>query len=182
MLELVIKEQEVFNSEDNTFTTNGWSGTLQLEHSLVSMSKWEAIFEKPFLSKGEKTREETLAYVGCMILTPGVNPNVVNHFSNYDLKLVDEYIVSKQSATTFGDLPERNKSSGEKITSELVYYWMVAFNIPFECESWHLNRLFSLIRILNLKQEKPKNMSRAEIARRNADLNAQRKAALGTTG
>lgn len=182
MLELVIKEQEVFNAEDNTFSTTGWSGTIQLEHSLLSVSKWESNFEKPFLAKGEKTRDETLAYVGCMILTPGVDPSIVNQFSNYELKTVDEYIVSKQSATTFGDLPQRNKSSGETITSELIYYWMVAFNIPFECERWHLNRLFSLIRILNLKQEKPQKMSRNEIARRNAELNAQRKEALGTSG
>ena len=182
MLELVIKEQEVFNAEDNTFSTTGWSGTLQLEHSLVSMSKWEAIFEKPFLAAGEKTREETLVYVGCMILTPGIDPNVANEFSNRDLRAVDEYIVSKQSATTFGDLPKRNKSSGETITSELVYYWMVAFNIPFECQTWHLNRLFSLIRILNLKQDKPQKMSRAEIARRNSELNEKRKAQLGTSG
>lgn len=182
MLELVIKEQEVFNSETNTFTATGWSGTLQLEHSLLSMSKWEAIFEKPFLAAGEKTREQTLAYVGCMILTPGIDPSIVDKFSNSDLRTVDEYIVSKQSATTFGDLPKRNKSSGETITSELVYYWMVAFNIPFECQTWHLNRLFSLIRILNLKQEKPTKMSRAELSRRNAELNEQRKAALGTSG
>ena len=110
-----------------------------------------------------------------MILTPGIDPSIVDKFSNSDLRIVDEYIVSKQSATTFGDLPQRNKSSGETITSELVYYWMVAFNIPFECERWHMNRLFSLIRILNLKQDKPQKMSRNEIARRNAELNAQRR-------
>lgn len=182
MLELVIKEQEVFNSETNTFSTIGETVTLQLEHSLVSMSKWEAIFEKPFLAAGERSREEVLTYIGCMILTPGIDPSVVNTFSNDELRRIDEYIVSKQSATTFGDLPKRNKSSGETITSELVYYWMVAFNIPFECQTWHLNRLFSLIRILNLKQEKPQKMSRAEIARRNSELNEKRKAALGTSG
>ena len=181
MLTISLINQDFFDAETSEFIEYP-DMEIQLEHSLISMSKWESLFEKPFLAPGQRSRDEVLSYIGCMILTPGIDSSVVNRLGNNELSLIDAYISSKQSATTFGDLPARNKSSGETITSELIYYWMVAFNIPFECQTWHLNRLFSLIRILNLKQEKPKKMSRAEISARNAELNAKRRAALGTSG
>lgn len=181
MLKISLIDQEFFDSSTMEFVQYP-DVELELEHSLLSMSKWEAIFEKPFLSGKERNREEALTYVSCMILTPGIDHSIVERFTQVELAMVNQYVTSKQSATTFGDLPSRNKSSGETITSELVYYWMVAFNIPFECQSWHINRLFSLIRICNLKQEKPKKMTKAEISARNAELNAQRRKELGTSG
>lgn len=180
MLKLIIDSEEFFNEETQRFITNGQI-VLELEHSLASVSKWESIHQVPFLSGGKKTTEQTLDYVKAMILTPEFSPEVFSRFSEQNFEQVNNYIESKQSATTFGELPQR-KGHSEPITSELIYYWMITFNIPFECEQWHLNRLFSLIRICNLKNSKPKKMSRGELNRRNSALNAQRKAALGTTG
>jgi hypothetical protein len=116
-----------------------------------------------------------------MIITADYPPEVLSRFSQDNFLKINEYIDSKQSATTFGEMPKYT-GRRETITSELIYYWMVAFNIPFECEMWHLNRLFSLIRICNVKQSKPKKMSRSELAQRNRDLNAQRRARLGSSG
>ena len=180
MLRIQIEGEEFFDEVDNTFSTVG-DIVLDLEHSLISLSKWEAEFQKPFLGPGEKTTEEILEYVHAMIMTPDVPGNIMKRFNADHLTKVNEYIESSQSATTFGQMP-RTPGRSEIITSELIYYWMVAFNIPFECEQWHLNRLFALIRICNVKQSKPKKMSRNEIAARNRELNAQRKAQLGTTG
>jgi hypothetical protein len=180
MLTIVIPGEEVYDELSETFSTIG-DVTLNLEHSLLSLSKWESKFEKPFLSTKDKTAEETLFYIRCMILTPNFTEETFNSFSKDNFESINDYINSKESATTFGTMPE-TKGKGETITSELIYYWMVAFNIPFDYETWHLNRLFSLIRICNIKQSKPKKMNRNELAQRNAQLNAQRKAALGTNG
>jgi hypothetical protein len=180
MLELTVGGEEFFNEETNEFYTSG-AKKLQLEHSLVSLSKWESKFQKPFLEGNAKTLAETEAYIYFMIKTPGVDSDIVSTFSQEHHKTILDYINSNQSATTFGDLPER-RARGEIITSELIYYWMVAFNIPWDCQKWHLNRLFSLIRICNIKHEKPKKMSRAEVARRNAELNAKRREQYNTRG
>lgn len=180
MLRLTIEAEEFFDDSTQTFLDVG-SEIVDLEHSLVSLSKWESKFEKPFLSTTDKSKEETLAYVECMILTPNYNRLLIQTLSGSNLTKVNEYVNSPQSATTFGHMPE-TKGRGETITSELIYYWMVAFNIPFECQDWHLNRLFSLIRICNLKQGKQKKMSKHEMAQKYRDLNEQRKAALGTSG
>ena len=145
------------------------------------MSKWESKFEKPFLANTEKTVDEIMDYIRFMIITPDVSPNIVQNFSQENFEQVNAYINSKQSATTINQESDR-RGPRETITSELIYYWMVQFNIPFECENWHLNRLFSLIQICNVKQSKPKKMSRNDIARRNRELNEQRRAQLGTSG
>lgn len=180
MLKITIDEDEVFNEADSTFSNVG-GVTLELEHSLISLSKWESQFQKPFLSPGVKTTEEVFGYLYAMVLTPGVGPDVLYRCTQQDIDKIQEYIDSSQSATTFGEMPGR-RGPGEVITSELIYYWMVAFNIPFECQYWHLNRLFALVRICNVKNSKPQKMSRHEIAQRNRELNAKRKAELGTAG
>lgn len=182
MLRLIISGQELYNEETEEFI-NTEDVVVDLEHSLISLSKWESIFERPFLGPSKKTREETLAYVKAMIVSPEFPSDILDRLDHEHLSQINSYIDSNQSATTFGSMPEqRHRSRGETITSELIYYWMVAFNIPFECERWHLNRLFALVRICNLKQSKPKKMSRSELAARNRTLNAQRKAELGTRG
>lgn len=180
MLKLIIQTNEMFDEVTETFIDSD-EVVLYLEHSLLSLSKWESEHEKPFLGPGEKTPEEILSYIKAMIITPDYSEEILNKFNRTTFLKINDYIDSKQSATTFGEMP---KVTGrrEVITSELIYYWMVAFNIPFECEKWHLNRLFSLIRICNVKQSKPKKMSRSELAERNRHLNAQRKASLGTRG
>ncbi len=180
MLTIVIEGEENFNNENNTFETTN-DTRIDFEHSLVSVSKWEAIYEKPFLSPGAKSSEEIFEYLKAMVLTPNVDPDVLYSCSQKNLDKIQEYIDSSQSATTFGSMPER-RGQGEVITSELIYYWIVSFNIPFECQHWHLNRLFSLIRICNIKNSKPKKLSRMEMAQRNRELNAKRKAELGTSG
>ena len=180
MLKIIIPKKEYFNEELSTFETVD-DFELEFEHSLVSLSKWESKIQKPFLGPGEKTSEEILAYVEAMILTPIYPSDIFDRFTQETLDQINAYIESKESATTFGHMPER-RGRGEIITSELIYYWMVAFNIPFECERWHLNRLFALIRICNIKNSKPRKMSRNEIASRNRDLNAKRREQYNTTG
>jgi hypothetical protein len=180
MLTLIIKGMELFNEEDGTFSTVG-DVVIEFEHSLVSLSKWESIHQVPFLSSAEKTPDQIVDYIKCMILTPNVDETCLYNMSQEDLDQIKNYIDSPQPATTFGQLPPQ-RGKGETITSELIYYWMVAYQIPFSCETWHLNRLFSLIRIANIKNSPPRKMSRQEIAQRNRELNAQRRAQLGTSG
>lgn len=181
MLRIIIESPEMYDEEENLFSKLEDDVVIDLEHSLLSVSKWESIYNKPFLSSDSKTSEEILGYIEAMIVDPNLDSDVLKKLSKLNVEQIQNYIDSAQSATTFGQMPERRGPS-EVITSELIYYWMVAFTIPFECERWHLNRLFSLIRICNIKNSKPRKMSRNELAQRNAALNAQRRKELGTTG
>jgi len=180
MLEITVPGVEYFNEETREFVTQG-DVTLELEHSLISLSKWESKYEKPFLGNAEKSTEEIVGYIKAMTLTPNVPEEVFSKLSEENITDINNYIDAKMTATWFNEPPGAPKSR-DVITSELIYYWMTVFQIPFECETWHLNRLFTLIRICNVKQAKPQKMSRAEIARRNRELNAQRRAQLGTKG
>ena len=180
MLKIVVPGEEYFNEEEEVFQSVG-DVELELEHSLVSLSKWESKYQKPFLSQSPKTPEEILYYIETMIISPIFPGGILERLSQENITQINDYIQSSESATTFGTMPER-RGRGEIITSELIYYWMVAFNIPFECEYWHLNRLFALIRICNIKNSKPKKMSRNEIASRNRELNAIRRAQYNTSG
>ena len=158
--------------------------TLSLEHSLVSLSKWESKFEKPFLVKDKKEANEILEYIKMMTLTPNVNPEIYDQLTSSQYQQIDDYINAKMTATWFNEdkSPGRKGPARETITSELVYYWMVALTIPFECQNWHLNRLITLIRVCTIKNQPPKKMRRGDIASRNRELNAMRKAQMGTNG
>lgn len=180
MLRITIKGDDFFDEEKNEFISIG-DVILDLEHSLVSLSKWEAKYEKAFLGRSEKTNEELFDYLRCMIVNEDFDPTVMQRASKENFEEIQKYIESNQSAVKFDAMPGKS-GTGETITSELIYYWMVAYNIPFECEVWHLNRLFALIRICNVKNAPKKKMSKQEIARQNRELNAKRKAELGTKG
>jgi hypothetical protein len=180
MLTIVVPGIEMFDEATQEFVTRD-DVTLELEHSLVSLSKWESMYEKPFLGKEEKKTEEVLEYVKMMTLTPDVPDQVFSKLSETNILAINAYIDAKMTATWFNEAPGAPPTR-EVITAELIYYWMISFQIPFECERWHLNKLFTLIRVCNIKSAKPKKMSRSEIAARNRELNAQRKKQLGTTG
>ena len=154
---------------------------LQLEHSLVSLSKWESKWCKPFFSKKEKTTEEVLDYIKCMTITQNVGQYVYDHLTNENVNQVNEYIKAPMTATTISE-SKNGKNSRETVTSELIYYWMIALNIPFECQDWHVNRLLTLIKVCNVKNSPPKKRSKREIMQENAALNAARRKQLNTKG
>jgi hypothetical protein len=181
VLTIYIRDDEVFDEATNEFVEGPVIAELQLEHSLVSLSKWEQKFEKPFLGAGEKSDDEVLAYIEAMILDPNFSPEVFSKLSQNNINQINDYINASSTATWFSN-DSTTPRSREVITSELIYYWMISFNIPFECQYWHLNRLFTLIRVCNVKNQKPRKMSRAEQAAQMRKLNAERKVRLGTTG
>lgn len=180
MLTITVPKTELFDERTEEFITLP-PVVLELEHSLASLSKWESIVEKPFLGKTEKTAAETRFYIECMIVTPDFPRGIVQRMSRENLDQINAYLESAQSATRFGDMPKKSVQN-EVVTAELIYYWLVAFRIPFEVETWHLNRLFSLIRICNAKNSPPKKRSAREIAAERRRLNEQRRQQYGTTG
>lgn len=155
--------------------------TLQMEHSLVSISKWESKWHKPFLDKTDKTLEETLDYIKFMTITQNVRPEVYKCLTRENVKEINDYISNPMTASFILD-EVKGKNNREKITSELIYYWMVALEIPFECQKWHLNRLLMLIRICNVKNQPPKKQSRKEVTSQYAAINAARRKALNSKG
>jgi hypothetical protein len=157
---------------------------LELEHSLVSLSKWESIYEKPFLGDGDKTTEETLKYIELMILNHDSPADIIPNLTNEHIDKVNAYLVSRQTATTFHEAvsPGAKPAAKEIITAEIMYYWLVALSIPFECQHWHLNRLISLVKVTNLKNSPPKKMGRAEMIAERKRLNAQRQMQHKTRG
>ena len=179
MLQLTIPTREYWDEEKEEFVYQQ-EKTIQLEHSLVSLSKWEAKWHKPFLSKEPKSKEEIEDYVRYMTITQNVDPDLYRRLSPEHYRKINQYIDDPMTATWFGK--EKGKTSREQVTAELIYYWMVSFSIPFECQKWHLNRLLTLIKVCNIKQQPDKKMSKREILANNAALNAARRAKLKTRG
>ena len=154
---------------------------INLEHSLISVSKWESKWHKSFLHTKNLTNEETLDYIKCMTLTQNVNPEIYEYLTDNDMKKIRNYIDNPMTATTFGE-DKSSKGNREIVTSELIYYWMITLNIPVEFQKWHLNRLITLIRVCNVKNQPPKKMSKKDVMSRNAQLNAARRKQLNTKG
>lgn len=179
MLTLTILPQEYWDEEKEEFIYPEGK-TIQLEHSLVSLSKWEAKWHKPFLSKVPKSNEEIKDYIRFMTITQNVKPEVYDHLSAEHYQKINDYIENPMTATWFGK--ERKRSNGRQVTAELIYYWMIAYNIPVEFQKWHLNRLLTLIKVCNLEQQPGNKMSQKEILRNNAAINAARRARLHTKG
>lgn len=180
MLQITIPAREMWDERNNEFVYTN-EQTLQLEHSLISLSKWESKWNKPFLSKESKTYEETLDYVKCMTLTQKVSPEIYANLTDENMRDIQRYIEAPMTATTFSE--EKNtKGNRETVTSELIYYWMIALGIPLECEKWHLNRLLTLVRVCNIKNSPPKKMGKNAIMSRNASLNAARRKRLNSKG
>jgi hypothetical protein len=180
MLTITVPAMEMWNEEKDVFES-GSSFQLHLEHSLISLSKWESKYEKAFLTDDQKTQEEMLWYIHFMVISPGVTFEKLSRMSVENLEEINKYIDSKQTATTFREQPVK-KGRSDKITAEMIYYWMYSFGIPTEWENRHLNQLFALIRIFSVKQAKPKKQSRSEIAEWQRSENARRRAEQGTRG
>lgn len=181
MLQLTITPPEQWDSKNRVFVYP--KGTvITLEHSLVSISKWESRWCKPFISREPKTHEESIDYIRCMTITQNVDPNIYKYVSAENLEEVERYIEAPMTATWFAEDKNPGPKNREQITSELIYYWMIALEIPSEYQKWHLNRLLTLIRICNIKNQPPKKMSQRELMNRNRALNAARKKQFNTRG
>lgn len=176
MLRITIPEQELYDEKNNKIIPVKET-TLQLEHSLVSISKWESKWGKPFISDDNSnlSTEELVDYVRCMTITQNIDPKIYNYLTVENINEINRYINSPMTATTIKQTSSGTKK--ERVTSELIYYWMVANEIPFDCEKWHLNRLLTLIRICSIKNQPSKKMSKSEILSRNAKINAARRKA-----
>lgn len=180
MLELNIPEREAYDEATGEFITVK-PVNLRLEHSLVSISKWESIFEKPFLDNKDKTKEETLEYIKCMTITQNVDPNTYKLLSASEIEKIEEYLNRKMTASKIKQI-DSPKKGGQFVTSELIYYWMISLGIPLECQKWHINRLVTLIRICEEKQKPPKKMSKSARNKYYSDLNAARRNRFGSSG
>lgn len=182
MLTIHIDDTEMFNEQTNTF--HDIKGrTIQLEHSLISLRKWESKWHKPFLASKDHTEEESLDYVRCMTLTPNVDPLLYYNIPVAEMEKISEYIKNPMTATWFSEVEGKKSSlSREKVTAEIIYYWMIELGIPIELEKWHLNQLLTLIRVINIKRTPSKKMSKRETLAYYSKLNEQRRAKYGTRG
>lgn len=183
MLLLTIPSVDYWDESKQEFITIKGQ-TLRLEHSLVSLSKWESKWHKPYIGDEPKTYEESVDYVKFMTLNQNIDPLVYYNLNEEHWKQINAYLEDPMTATTISDIStNRGRSlNGERITSELIYYWMFSLGIPLECQKWHLNRLIMLIRVFNAKNQPEKKMSRSEIMKRNKALNAARRKKFNSKG
>lgn len=187
MLEVSVKPQEytIENSNGEVEIHMFKGGLLQLEHSLISLSKWESMYKKPFLTSEQKTIQETIDYIKCMTINKNVNPDIYYFISNKNIDDINKYIDDPRTATTFGRQQTNNRRYGrETITSEIIYYWMIALQIPVKFETWHLNRLLTLIRVCEIKNraQNPNRGKKGMSATDRHKLNMSRRAAKHSSG
>jgi hypothetical protein len=179
MLKIMVKGLELYDERINEFS-NTKDQELQLEHSLVSLSKWESKWLKPFLTSKDRTKEESMDYIKAMTITQNVDPQTYLGLTSENFDAIAKYIEEPMTATTF--VKEKHKINNDIITSEIIYYWMITLNVPFECQKWHLNKLLALINVCNLKNQPKKKVNKKAVLERNAAINAARKEKLNTSG
>lgn len=180
MLRITVPATEQYDEDKNEFFSTK-PIVLQLEHSLVSLSKWESKWHKPFISNNQKTWEETVDYIQCMTVTQNVDPSVYLRLTDENIDEVNAYIDNPMTATVFAD-NDKKVTNKKIVTAEIIYYWMISFNIPFECQKWHLNRLITLINVCNKKNQPQKKMGSKELIERNKSLNEARRKAYNSKG
>lgn len=179
-LTILIPERELYDPVNNQFIDLPVK-KLVLEHSLISISRWEAKWHKPFFSNKKKTKQESNDYICCMVIGQEPDPLILEGLTNKNVKDIQDYMSNPMTATTINN--QNRRPSREVVTSELIYCWMTQLNIPFDpCEKWHINRLMRLIEVCAIKSEPPKKMSKGAIMRQNHSLNQARRAAYGTRG
>lgn len=183
MLRIVVPATEYWDETNQEFVY-GKEQTLQLEHSLVSISNWESKWHKAFLGKQPKTQEESTDYVRCMTITQNVDQKVYSRLTNAHMQKINEYISAPMTAVYRPKESNKGGGSGgrDTVTAEVIYYWMISYGIPFDCQKWHLNRLLSLIYVCNLKNTPAKKRNSKEMMQQRAALNAARKAQLNSNG
>lgn len=184
MLTITVPRREVYDKHNGIFYRVEKDTTLQLEHSLISLQKWESKWHKPFLGKGEKTFEETVDYIRCMCLTQNVKEDVFYCIPPNEMTRISEYIDDSMTATWFSEDKSRGPKGKKKevITAEVIYYWMISLGVPSEYKKWHLNQLLTLIRVINVKNTPKPKRSKREILEEHARLNALRQAQFNTKG
>lgn len=182
MLEIVLNPVESWDENKEEFVDTFEGATLHLEHSLVSLSKWESKWCRPFLHKGPASEDEVIDYIKCMTLDSNIDNSVYEYLSTDNIEQIKSYINAPMTATTFAHVTKKVSASRELVTSELIYYWMTTLHIPMECQEWHLNRLLTFVQLCNIKSQPPKKMSKREIMSRNAALNAARRKQYNTSG
>jgi hypothetical protein len=180
MLRITIPPIELFDDANKIFI-NTKECHLQLEHSLVSIAKWESKWQKPFLTTKNKTREETLDYIRCMTVNEQVCVVDYNLIPKDVMDRITDYIDAPMTATTFTQTDQK-PTNKQVVTAEIIYYWMITFNVPFECQKWHLNRLLTLINVCSINSQPKKKMSRREAANKQKALNEARRAQYKTSG
>lgn len=180
MISIHIKEGELYNEKTEEFIKIK-DQVISLEHSLVSVAKWESKWQKPFLGSTEKTKEEIIDYIRCMTITQNVDPIIYNFIPMNEIERITKYIEAPMTATWFNEKPNQRVNK-EVVTAEIIYYWMISFNIPVEFQKWHLNRLLTLIKVCSIKNAPKEKMKRSEILSRNRAINQARKEALHTKG
>lgn len=182
MFELSIPPKELYDENANEFIYLP-EQRLILEHSLVSLSKWESKWNIPFLNKDSKTLEQSLDYIKCMTLNhEEISPFAYSFISNDQFVQINKYIETPMTATSFNDALLKGSINRDVITAEIIYYWMTALNIPLECEKWHLNRLLTFIKVCNIKNQPAKKMNKAQVSSMYKKLNEERKRKLNTKG
>ena len=180
MLEITVPPIELYDESKDEFIELE-EQTLKLEHSLVALSTWESKWHKPFLHTKNKTQEETIDYIRCMTLNENVNPLTYNYLSRSNIDEINKYTDNPMTATTFRD-DKKRKSSREIVTAEIIYHWMISFNIPVEFQHWHINRLITLVRVREIKSNPPKKRSMRDSMSQNTARNAANRKRFGSKG
>lgn len=182
-IKIVVPAVEAYDPATSSFID--WPAVeLEMEHSLASLSKWEATYGKPFLVKTPKTTEEVIGYLQCMSLTPDVPAEVFDRIghNNELFSKINDYIDSKQTATWFREIPGQNRPSREIVTAEILFNWMIQMQVPMEFQYWHLNRLFTQLKVISQKNQPKKKMGRQEAMAQQRAINAQRRAQMNSSG